>query len=144
MVALSETRAANAALVTSQPLVAVFIGATSGIGEYTVKALASTHGKNGKGLRAYIIGRNQKAAEETIAECLTSCPNGEFIFLPANDLSLLKDVDEVSAEITKQEQERSQRKGDVARTDILVMTQAFFNPFEGRLGSDAYLGRIND
>ena len=46
MVKLDLVKSSNAELVT-QPLVAVFVGGTSGIGSYTVKTLARTHGKTG-------------------------------------------------------------------------------------------------
>ena len=133
MVNLAEVRKANKALVTAQPLVAVFIGATWGIGEASVRALARTHGVHGKGLRLYLVGRTQKNAEESLKECQTLCPQGDFQFVKADDLRLLEDVDRVSAEITDLEKEKSGLKGDIARIDILVMTQAYFN-FDGRKG----------
>lgn len=64
MVKLNEVRALNTALVQSQPLVAVFFGGTSGIGHYTLRALATASAAGGKGFRAYIVGRKAKAAED--------------------------------------------------------------------------------
>jgi NAD(P)-dependent dehydrogenase (short-subunit alcohol dehydrogenase family) len=121
---LDVVRASNAELVQRQPLVAVFVGGTSGIGEYSVLALARTHGTSGKGLRLYIVGRNEKAAERTIAECRQICPAGHFEFVKANDLALLKDVDDVCARLIKIEEEVS---GGTAKIDILVMTQAYLS-----------------
>jgi NAD(P)-dependent dehydrogenase (short-subunit alcohol dehydrogenase family) len=104
MVSLNIVKFANAALVKSQPLVAVVTGGTSGIGESTLHALATAHGEDGKGLRVYIVGQNKLAAKATISACLKVCPKGDFRFLRAEDLSLLEDVDRVCAEITKAEE----------------------------------------
>ncbi|MCJ1309963.1 hypothetical protein MMC25_003624 [Agyrium rufum] len=126
MVKLDVVRSANAALVRSQPLVAVFIGGTSGIGEYTVQTLAATHGESGQGLRVYIVGRKAAAAEKTIAECLGVCPKGQFKFVQAGDLALLKEVDRVCTEVRRLEEEEESSQGiGVARVDILVITAAY-------------------
>ena len=142
MVKLEVVRAHNAALVKSQPLIAVFPGGTSGIGDYAIRALANTHSKEGKGLRLYIAGRNQGAAEKTIAECQAVCPSGQFRFVKAKDLSLLEDVDRVCDEIMKAEEREVNQTGGKARIDMLVMTQGvvqfsdrigeFFDPFDPR------------
>src|ERR1700761_2711202 len=99
MVKLDDVQTYNAALVQSQPLVAVFFGGTSGIGHYTLRQLATAESKGGKGLRAYIVGRNEKTAETIISECSVIYPEGHFIFVKADDISLIKDVDRVCAEI---------------------------------------------
>lgn len=125
MVQIDLVRASISNFVRSRPLVAVFVGGTSGIGEFTIQALATTHGSDGKGIRAYIVGRNAAAAEKTIAECRSTCPTGEFIFMKAKDTSLLSDVDRVCAEITELE-EKNKADGEVARIDILVMSQHYF------------------
>ncbi len=133
MVKLAVVQATNKAFVTSQPLVAVFPGGTSGIGEYAVRALAKTHGKDGKGLRAYIAGRNQSAAEKIIADCQTACPNGQFRFVQVQDLSLLNDVERVSDEIMELETAAAKAAGTQPRIDILIMTQGIldFKPRNG-------------
>ncbi|KAL8785860.1 MAG: hypothetical protein Q9195_008455 [Heterodermia aff. obscurata] len=125
MVQNDLVRASISNLVKSRPLVAVFVGGTSGIGEFTIQVLASAHGRDGKGLRVYIVGRNAAAAEKTIAECRTTCPGGEFIFVKANDLSLLGDVDRVCAEIIELE-EKKKTNGEEPRIDILVMSTHYF------------------
>lgn len=129
MVSIDIVRSTNAHTVQKQPLIAVFTGGTAGIGSFAVEALASNVGKhNGKGLRAYIVGRNQAATETIIADCKTVCPTGDFIFVKADDLSLLKDVDRVCAEITKAEEEASKKEGGgKARVDFLVMTQGILS-----------------
>lgn len=123
MVRLNVVRAANAALVNSQPLVAVFVGGTSGIGEYTLRALASTHSDKGKGLRVYIVGRKAAAADAIIADCQRVCPAGQFKFVQADDLALLKDVDRVCEEIVKNEEVEGQ-DGQKPGIDLLFMSQA--------------------
>ncbi|KAI9717646.1 MAG: hypothetical protein M1812_004591 [Candelaria pacifica] len=125
MVQLEVVRSANATLVKSQPLVAVFVGGTSGIGEFTIRALAATHGKEGKGLRLYIVGRNSSAAEKTISECKSVCPEGDFRFVKANDLALLNDVDRVCDEIIRIE-EGIKADGGSARVDLLNLSQHYF------------------
>ena len=131
MVQMDVVRASNSSLVKSHPLVAVFVGGTSGIGEYTIKALAATHAKQGQGLRLYIVGRNADAAEKTISDCTRVCPEGDFRFVKAGDLALLKDVDSVCAEIVRMEE--GSAKGGAARVDLLLLTQAYFS-FDSRIG----------
>lgn len=134
MVAFSLVKSSNAALVASQPLVAVFFGGTAGIGSHTFRSLVGIHGKEGRGLRAYVVGRNTKAAEEIFEECREVCPSGEFRFIRAPDLALMKDVDIVCAEIRKIEEEEAKKTGDTPRIDILIMTQANFKPWDPRDG----------
>lgn len=128
MVAINVVRSANARLVQKQPLVAVFVGGTAGIGEYAVRALTRNVAKHdGKGLRVYIVGRKQDAADKIIADCEKECPKGDFRFVKANDLSLLGDVDRVCKEIVTLEEEASQKNGGKARVDFLVMTQGILS-----------------
>jgi len=122
MVQLTTVRNTNISLV-QQPLIAVFTGGASGIGDYVVRALAKTHGKSGKGLRIYIVGRNQQKAEKSIDDCRRLCPVGDFRFVKA-DLSLLREVDDACASIVAQE-----AKEIDGRVDLLYMTQG-----EVRLG----------
>jgi NAD(P)-dependent dehydrogenase (short-subunit alcohol dehydrogenase family) len=133
MVYLDIVKSANITLVKSQPLVAVVTGGTSGIGEATVHALATARGKDGKGLRVYIVGRKEGVAKSIISECLKVCPKGDFRFVRAEDLSLLKDVDRVCTEITKAE-EAEMATGQKPRVDVLVMCHAHLS-FEGRHGT---------
>lgn len=118
--ALEAVRSANAALLVKRSLVAVFTGGTSGIGEFTVRALAR-HAAKGQGARIYIVGRNQKAAD-TIAADYASQKNVQFRFVKANDLSLLKDVDRCCEEISKLERQES--KDGSPHIDLLVMSHA--------------------
>ena len=133
MVSLDVVRSCNAALVKTQPLVAVFVGSTAGIGEYSVRALATTHANNGKGLRLYIVGRNEDAAKAIISDCSKACPTGQFRFVRAKDLSLLNDVDRVCTEIVEAEEAEAKASGATERVDFLAMTQGCL-VFDGRRG----------
>ena len=133
MVRFDIVQSSNKTLINTQPLVAVFVGGTSGIGEYTIRALANTHGTQGKGLRLYIVGRNTSAAENIIAECTRTCPGADFRFIRAGNLALLKDVDSACAEIIRLE-EAEKAKGRSARIDMLYMSQGYV-AFNGREGN---------
>ncbi|XXH02618.1 hypothetical protein Hte_008997 [Hypoxylon texense] len=103
MVALSEVTASNERVATTFPtgLVAVFVGGTSGVGEYTVKTLAKYASKP----RVYIVGRSREAADRIIGECKQlSGGGGTFEFIQA-DVSLLKSVDDVCRQIRSKETE---------------------------------------
>lgn len=120
MVSLAEVRNSNAGLRTRPPVVAIFAGATSGIGESTLKALASKTVNP----KVYIIGRNEARASAVIKECTETCPGGTFIFLKT-DLSLLRNVDELCEKIKHRE--------EGGRVDLLFMSQGYIT-FEGRKG----------
>lgn len=124
MVHISAIRTANEAFVNSQPLVAVFSGATQGIGEYTLRTLVKYHGANGPGLRVYLIGRRQEPADKLFAEFKTISPSAEFVFVKAADLTLLKDADEACHEILTMES-KAPFRGGPPRVDLLCMTQGF-------------------
>jgi hypothetical protein len=96
MVALDIVKASNARLPSS--LTAVFVGATSGIGEYTLQAFV----RHCAHPRAYIIGRNQDAADRIIRNAKAEKPNGEFMFIKS-DVALMKNVDKVCEDIRKKE-----------------------------------------
>lgn len=100
MVSLDAINSSNSLISSTLPpgLVALFVGATSGIGETTLKTFA----KYTRQPRAYFIGRSQNAADRIRAECKEINPAGEFIFLKA-DVSLIHVVDEVCKEIKAKE-----------------------------------------
>jgi len=100
MVSLTEVHASNARIATELParLVGVFVGGTSGIGETTLKQFA----KHVKQPRAYFIGRSQEAADRITEELKKLNPEGEYIFIKG-DSSLVKNVDEISAQIKAKE-----------------------------------------
>ncbi|KAI1610533.1 hypothetical protein EDD37DRAFT_16836 [Exophiala viscosa] len=129
-VSLPAVQASNAAFIESltEPIVGVFVGGTSGICEYALRALVSTTAsvskKNGHApnLRLYIVGRNAKAANVTISDCRRLLPSAKFTFVKAEDLSLIKDVDRVCNEIVSLE--KAENPNTAPRVDLLYMSQA--------------------
>jgi NADP-dependent 3-hydroxy acid dehydrogenase YdfG len=79
-------------------LVAVFAGATSGIGAATLKAFV----KRAQKPRAYIIGRSEQRAQAIIDECKALNPGAEVFFFAA-DMSLMKNTDSVCEKIKARE-----------------------------------------
>jgi NADP-dependent 3-hydroxy acid dehydrogenase YdfG len=100
MVTLSIVHSSNSHISSSLPekLVAVFIGATSGIGEITLKKFAKYTLKP----RVYFIGRSQEAGERIEIECKEINPAGEFRFIKA-DVSLIRIIDAVCERIKEKE-----------------------------------------
>lgn len=101
MVSLVAMRASNAQVATALPsgLVGVFVGATSGIGETSLKQFA----KHASKPRVYFVGRSQEAGDRILSELEELNPEGSYTFRKA-DVSLIKVVDEVSKEIKAKEQ----------------------------------------
>ncbi|CAD0113997.1 unnamed protein product, partial [Aureobasidium uvarum] len=127
MVKLTTITSANAAFTKQQHLTAVFVGATNGIGEFTVRELCKTHGNSGSGLRIILVGRNATAARKIIDDCKALCTTAEFHFVQAGDISLLSSVDTACDEI-KKILETTNSKG----IDVLTMTQGKVE-FGGRI-----------
>lgn len=125
MVGLEVARTANKALISTHPLVAVFVGGTSGLGEYALRALAShaSSNDNGKSLRAYIVGRNTAAADTILNDCRKACPHGQFKFIRAENLALLGAVDQCCEQIRASEESEVTEGRGPARVDVLVMSQ---------------------
>ncbi|MCJ1288097.1 hypothetical protein MMC26_007452 [Xylographa opegraphella] len=100
MVALTAIRASNSSIASSLPaaLVAVFVGATSGIGEYTLLQFA----KYARQPRVYLVGRSQEAGSRIAAECKALNADGQYTFIKA-DTSLLSNVDAVCRDIKSKE-----------------------------------------
>lgn len=100
MVTLSVTVASNSRISSDLPagLVAVFVGATSGIGEYALKEFA----QQAKSPKIYFVGRSEVAATRIIAESKDLNPAGQYTFIES-DVSLLKNVDTVCQEILAKE-----------------------------------------
>lgn len=127
MVKLDIVRSANAALAdATKSFVAVVAGGTAGIGEFTVRAIAATFASHGNGLRVYIVGRNEGAARKIISDCETVCLGGSFSFYKA-DLSLIRDVDRVCADITRAEQGEAETSHAPAKIDFLVCCQGILS-----------------
>ena len=133
MVNLETVRSGNARLVSTQPLVVVVIG-VAGIGGFTLCSLAEAHGKNGQGLRVYIVARSAAKVEGLISDCQKLCPSGQFRFIQAQDLALLQDVDQACSELIKAEEQEARAAGVEPRIDVLIMAQANFEPWSPRQG----------
>ncbi|KAH0287099.1 hypothetical protein M436DRAFT_58705 [Aureobasidium namibiae CBS 147.97] len=127
MVKLAIITAANSALIKAQPLTAVFVGATNGIGEFTVRELCKTHGHEGPGLRIIIVGRNEEAARNIIDECELTCSATQFRFVQAEDISLLRNVDKTCTKI-----QESLQGLEAPGIDILIQSQGRVE-FGGRI-----------
>jgi NAD(P)-dependent dehydrogenase (short-subunit alcohol dehydrogenase family) len=120
---LQTIRAGIAELPKSSPLVVALTGATTGIGSYVARALATTFAHHGSNLRVYIVGRNASRSEELLANGRTTSPGSEWTFVPVGDLALIKDADRVSAEVIRREEE-APFAGGSPRLDVLYMSQA--------------------
>lgn len=101
MVSLDIVQASNSLITSTFPpgIVAVFVGATSGIGEVTLKKFAEYTRQP----RVYIIGRSQNAANRIMAECKALNSDGKYTFIKA-DVSLIHGVDEVCQKIKLKEE----------------------------------------
>jgi NADP-dependent 3-hydroxy acid dehydrogenase YdfG len=128
MVNLSDVRTSNATLAERHGLVYIFAGGTSGIGEATLRALAA----HATDPTVFIIGRTEQRAAEIIDACRKICPEGTFEFLRA-DLTLLRNVDEVCAEVGRR----------VKKVDVLFMTQNYFT-IQGRDGRSSSLWLVSE
>jgi NADP-dependent 3-hydroxy acid dehydrogenase YdfG len=99
MVAVDTVRAANASLKSGQPgLVALFVGATKGIGAATLRQLT----KNLKAPTIYIVGRSKGGFSSQLSELKTLNPDASFEFLET-EISLIKNVDRISKKLKETE-----------------------------------------
>ncbi|KAK1816506.1 hypothetical protein LTR12_009097 [Friedmanniomyces endolithicus] len=99
MVVLNIVEESNARIKhVPQDLVAVFVGATNGVGETTVRQFA----KYAPRPRVYIIGRSEEAGNRITRECEDLNPEGTFVFVQ-RDTSLMRNVDAICDEIRMKE-----------------------------------------
>ena len=100
MVALSDIQSSNSRIASALPpgLVAVFVGATAGIGETTLRQFA----KYTRQPRVYFVGRSQDAGDRITAECKALNSDGEYTFVKA-DVSLIRTVDDICRDIKSKE-----------------------------------------
>jgi len=121
MVSLSTIKSSNALISSTFPrgLVALFVGATSGIGEITLKKFA----KYSLQPRVYFIGRSLGAADRIVAECKALNPGGEYNFIKA-DVSLIRVVDEVCKEIKANESSINQLTLDIETSEHVHLLAA--------------------
>lgn len=90
MVELEEVHDSNAQITKTFPpgMVAVFAGATSGIGKATMLEFA----KHIRQPRIYLLARSEDTAQPVLDELLQVNPDGEYYFIEA-DLSLINMID---------------------------------------------------
>jgi NADP-dependent 3-hydroxy acid dehydrogenase YdfG len=120
MVSIKDIRNSNRSLQSLPPgLVAIFAGATAGIGLGTLQQFA----KHANGPRAYIIGRSKEKASRIIDHLKIINPMGTFVFIEGQ-ISLIKEVDRICEEIKKLE----------THVDILCMSPGYLS-LGGRNGS---------
>lgn len=114
MVALETVQNSNSQLAQAYPegLVAVFAGATSGIGEIALRNFVQHTSKP----RIYIIGRSQEACDRIDVDLKNINPQGKYIFMKS-DLSLLRNVDDVCKAIKTKE----------STINVLFMSQGTLN-----------------
>jgi len=100
MVSLPTIQFSNSFITSSLPpkLVAVFVGATNGIGETTLKQFA----KHAHQPHVYFVGRSQEAGDRIVGECKALNAEGEYVFDKA-DVSLISVVDDVCRGIKRKE-----------------------------------------
>jgi short-subunit dehydrogenase len=100
VVPLPSVQSSNSHIATTFPkgLVAVFVGATAGIGEYSLTEFA----KNCPKSRIYFVGRSAASGVRVKAECDRLNPEGSCTFIKS-DVSLIKNVDDVCREIKSKE-----------------------------------------
>lgn len=119
MVSLKDIEASNSRLGEAgegQGLVAVFLGATSGIGKATLHEFAQHATKP----RVYIVARNAAAVAAQVDELRQLNPGGQFIVIEKN-VSLLADANAVAATVLEKE----------SKVDLLFLSVGFFS-FDGR------------
>lgn len=114
MAKLSNIRSINATLKSSRSgLTAVVVGGTNGIGRGFLTALASQTDTP----KIYVVGRSLEVLSTIISELKSSNSTGEYIPILAGDLTLLSEVDKVTAHILDKE----------SKVDLLFMSQGFLS-----------------
>jgi NADP-dependent 3-hydroxy acid dehydrogenase YdfG len=100
MVAIHTITESNVRIAGSLPagLVAVFAGATSGIGESTLRQFT----KRAQKPRIYFLGRRENEGQRVQAELKALNPGGEYHYVE-NDSSLLGNVDQACQYIRERE-----------------------------------------
>lgn len=99
MVQLQNVLASNAQIATSLPcMIAVFAGATTGIGEATLKKFVHYAIEP----HIYLIARSQAGAEKVVSECKQINPKAQFDIVIA-DLTFVKETDRACGEIKSKE-----------------------------------------
>ncbi|KAH6684112.1 hypothetical protein B0J14DRAFT_4716 [Halenospora varia] len=119
MVTLTQIHISNntfSSSPASRNLVAVFVGATSGIGLGALK----TFYKSTTNPKVYIIGRLKTSFQSHLDELVTSNPGGKYEFVET-EVSLIRNVDKVCEMIKEREE----------KVDLLFMSPGYLSS-EGR------------
>ncbi|KAG8853993.1 hypothetical protein FRB96_007856 [Tulasnella sp. 330] len=111
MVALAAARASNTAFAASYRPVALFVGATSGIGQGTAEAFARATKGNA---HIMICGRSKASADKIIA-ALPQTSESKYEFIEC-DVSLMKNVAATASTI----------KSRISSLNYLVLSQGIF------------------
>jgi hypothetical protein len=118
MVAIKDVRASNAAFKASRPsVVAVFVGATSGIGLSTLEKLAAASDAT-----LYVLGRSKASATPLLDNLAKINPEARVNFIET-EIGLIKNVDKACEEIAAKEK----------KIDILFMSPGGVT-LNGRVG----------
>jgi NAD(P)-dependent dehydrogenase (short-subunit alcohol dehydrogenase family) len=128
-VSLQQVQASNARIdAESFPRTAVFVGATSGIGEAVLQELALA-GKGKLPARIYVVGRQESAerVNEYLDRLRAQNPRVDFIWT-VGDISLLSEVKRICVEL--REKEKS--------LDLLFLS-AGYAPLGGREGEYSFI-----
>lgn len=120
MVSLDKIQSSNDSITTTypDPLVAVFAGATAGIGETSLREFVRHTNKP----RIYIIGRSKEACDRLNVDLKSVNSGGEYIFI-RSDVSLLRNVDQVCKDIRSKE----------SAINVLFMSQGSLNFKKGKM-----------
>jgi len=128
MVKMQQVRTTVSTYFANRPVVAVFIGGTQGIGHFSAAALAKQYATQQTAntstaplLRIYIVGRSATKANTVLSDLTKAHSNGQYRFVQAADLTSIVDVDTISKEIIRIENEEHGQ--DNPRIDLLVQTQ---------------------
>jgi NAD(P)-dependent dehydrogenase (short-subunit alcohol dehydrogenase family) len=118
MVGIEIIKASNAKVASLPSFVALFIGATQGIGEATLQHLTQNAPSSS---RIYTVARPSSLAkhQEDIAALRKQNPSGTYEVIEA-DVSLISEVDKIVAAIKKKE----------TKLDLLVLSAGFL-AFDG-------------
>lgn len=119
MVNIKDIRISNSELKNSASgLVALFVGATNGIGMGTLKQFT----KLANAPKVYVVGRSTKASTPLIDELKASNPQATVTFFET-EVSLMKNVDHICELVKSKEQ----------KLDILFLSCGYLT-WEGRNG----------
>jgi NAD(P)-dependent dehydrogenase (short-subunit alcohol dehydrogenase family) len=118
---------------SSLPRVAVFVGATSGIGRAALAELVRAAVNHGS-LRIYVVGRKESAAttQPFLDSLSTLNATADIIWLEA-DVSLLSEVARICRDISHREKSLD-----------LLYHSAGYVPFGGRIRMSNHLVRVNN